>query len=89
MEESEVDEAEDCGVELNKYGHQSHVHLARVPVAEVVRNDPGDGLTLDLCLEVVTFDAAEHLPQPLGLDDVVHELRGQSLAQRAHLRGVG
>ena len=52
-------------------------------------DDPGHGLALDLRLEVVALDAAEHLPQSLGLYHIVHELCGEPLAQRGHLhRGL-
>ena len=54
-----------------------------------MRDDPGHCLAFDLSLEVVTLDAAEHLPQRLGLNDVMHELCCQSLAQGGHLhRGL-
>ena len=89
MEQSEVDKAQDTSVELDKDRHKPHVDLSGLRKAKVVRDDPCHGLAFDLCLEVVTLDAAEHLPQCLGLDDVVHELGGQPLAQGGHLhRGL-
>lgn len=87
MEESEVDEPENCCVELHEDGHQPHVHLGRLDKPEAVGDHPGDGLPLDLGLEVVALDAAEHLPQRLGLDDKVHELGGESPAEGGHLHG--
>ena len=42
---------------------------------------------LNICLEVVSLDGAEHLPEGPGLDDVVHELHRQLPAQLHHLRG--
>ena len=87
MEESKVDKPENGCVELNENGHQPHVHLSRLHKPEAVGDDTGDGLTLDLYLEVVALVAAEHLPQRLGLDDIVHELSGEPLAEAGHLHG--
>ena len=40
---------------------------------------------LDVCLEVVSLDGTEDLPQCPRLDHVVHELNRQLLAQLNHL----
>lgn len=49
-------------------------------LAEVVRCDPCDGLTFDLCLIVDSFDGEEDLAKGLGFDDVMHKLHRQPLA---------
>ena len=56
VEESEVDEAEHGGVELDEDRHQLHVHALRLVVGEAVRHDPRDDLSHDLGLIVVAFD---------------------------------
>ena len=50
-----------------------------------MRCNPGDGLTHDLHLVVITLDGDEHLAQRLGLNDVQHELKGEPTTHVHHI----
>ena len=50
VEKSEVDEAENGGVELDEDGHQAHIHARRLGETEAVRDDPSHSLTFDFSL---------------------------------------
>ena len=52
-----------------------------------MRHHPRDRLPHDLGLEVVPLDADKDLAQRPRLDDVVHELDGELLAEVDHLCG--
>ena len=48
VKEPEVDKAKDSGVELDKDGHQPHINLGRLDEPKVVRDHPGNSLTLKI-----------------------------------------
>ena len=50
VEKSEVDEAEDGGVELDEDRHQAHVHTSRLGETKTMRDDPSHSLTFDFSL---------------------------------------
>jgi len=84
VEESEVDKAEDGGVELDEDRHQAHVHTSRLGETKTMRDDPSHSLTFDFSLEIVALDATKDLPQGARLNDIVKELCGQAFAERHH-----
>ena len=59
VKEPEVDKAKDSGVELNKDGHQAHVHTGRLRKAKAVWHNPGHRLTFYLSLEMAKYSFQE------------------------------
>ena len=53
VKEPEVDKAKDSGVELDKDGHQPHVHAGRLGKTKAVWHNPGHSLAFYLSLEMV------------------------------------
>lgn len=83
MIKSEVDESKHDNVELYERGHDSEVNLVlRLRFkSKVMRYYPGDGLSFDISLVIITLDRDENFPQEFTNDTSMHEFNGESFAQ--------